>query len=189
MPRALRHLPDEIFELFPVLRDMLGRRGGDLSGGQQQQLAIDQGNRAALQLQHQPVVAAAAEQEGRGQEGHGRQAVAVEHPGDLRTILAVVQQRGIEQQAHQHGRHDQCGNPAQGCKVKATMDPCQRRQHGGQRHREPCLAQDHGGRQGQCGADRHRIDRQRASAVLPAMALDMARPQKDEHGEQQRHGG
>ena len=30
----------EIFELFPVLRDMLGRRGGDLSGGQQQQLAI-----------------------------------------------------------------------------------------------------------------------------------------------------
>jgi urea transport system ATP-binding protein len=40
IPRALRHVPDEIFELFPVLRDMLGRRGGDLSGGQQQQLAI-----------------------------------------------------------------------------------------------------------------------------------------------------
>ncbi|MCU0838611.1 MAG: urea ABC transporter ATP-binding subunit UrtE [Rhodospirillales bacterium] len=38
--RSLRHIPDEIFELFPVLRDMLGRRGGDLSGGQQQQLAI-----------------------------------------------------------------------------------------------------------------------------------------------------
>ncbi len=38
--RSLRHVPDEIFELFPVLRDMLGRRGGDLSGGQQQQLAI-----------------------------------------------------------------------------------------------------------------------------------------------------
>ncbi len=31
---------DEVFELFPVLRDMLKRRGGDLSGGQQQQLAI-----------------------------------------------------------------------------------------------------------------------------------------------------
>jgi urea transport system ATP-binding protein len=30
----------EVFELFPVLKDMLGRRGGDLSGGQQQQLAI-----------------------------------------------------------------------------------------------------------------------------------------------------
>ena len=33
-------LPPRIFELFPVLRQMLGRRGGDLSGGQQQQLAI-----------------------------------------------------------------------------------------------------------------------------------------------------
>jgi urea transport system ATP-binding protein len=33
-------LPGRIFELFPVLRSMLGRRGGDLSGGQQQQLAI-----------------------------------------------------------------------------------------------------------------------------------------------------
>jgi len=40
LPRALRHIPDEIFELFPVLKDMLQRRGGDLSGGQQQQLAI-----------------------------------------------------------------------------------------------------------------------------------------------------
>ena len=40
IPRALRHIPDEVFALFPVLRDMLGRRGGDLSGGQQQQLAI-----------------------------------------------------------------------------------------------------------------------------------------------------
>jgi urea transport system ATP-binding protein len=33
-------IPAELFELFPVLRQMLGRRGGDLSGGQQQQLAI-----------------------------------------------------------------------------------------------------------------------------------------------------
>ena len=33
-------VPEFIFELFPVLREMLGRRGGDLSGGQQQQLAI-----------------------------------------------------------------------------------------------------------------------------------------------------
>lgn len=33
-------IPDKIFELFPVLHDMLHRRGGDLSGGQQQQLAI-----------------------------------------------------------------------------------------------------------------------------------------------------
>jgi urea transport system ATP-binding protein len=40
LPRAERKLPPEIFELFPVLATMLGRRGGDLSGGQQQQLAI-----------------------------------------------------------------------------------------------------------------------------------------------------
>ena len=33
-------IPDKIFELFPVLKQMIGRRGGDLSGGQQQQLAI-----------------------------------------------------------------------------------------------------------------------------------------------------
>jgi urea transport system ATP-binding protein len=33
-------LPEDVFSLFPVLKSMLGRRGGDLSGGQQQQLAI-----------------------------------------------------------------------------------------------------------------------------------------------------
>ncbi|MGD9843549.1 MAG: urea ABC transporter ATP-binding subunit UrtE [Steroidobacteraceae bacterium] len=35
-----RTIPEHIFEMFPVLKQMLGRRGGDLSGGQQQQLAI-----------------------------------------------------------------------------------------------------------------------------------------------------
>ncbi|NJO36923.1 MAG: urea ABC transporter ATP-binding subunit UrtE [Rhizobiales bacterium] len=40
LPRAERRIDDEIFELFPVLKTMLSRRGGDLSGGQQQQLAI-----------------------------------------------------------------------------------------------------------------------------------------------------
>jgi urea transport system ATP-binding protein len=40
LPRSMRRIPDEIFTLFPVLKSMLGRRGGDLSGGQQQQLAI-----------------------------------------------------------------------------------------------------------------------------------------------------
>src|SRR5207244_580465 len=39
LPRNLRHIPDDIFALFPILKDMLHRRGGDLSGGQQQQLA------------------------------------------------------------------------------------------------------------------------------------------------------
>jgi urea transport system ATP-binding protein len=37
---AVGGIPERIFEMFPVLRQMLGRRGGDLSGGQQQQLAI-----------------------------------------------------------------------------------------------------------------------------------------------------
>ena len=40
LPREKQRISDEIFSLFPVLRDMLRRRGGDLSGGQQQQLAI-----------------------------------------------------------------------------------------------------------------------------------------------------
>jgi len=39
-PRRPRQVPEFIFELFPVLKTMLKRRGGDLSGGQQQQLAI-----------------------------------------------------------------------------------------------------------------------------------------------------
>jgi urea transport system ATP-binding protein len=38
--REQRSIPDDVFSLFPVLGDMLRRRGGDLSGGQQQQLAI-----------------------------------------------------------------------------------------------------------------------------------------------------
>jgi urea transport system ATP-binding protein len=38
--RGDRKIPDYIFDLFPVLKQMLNRRGGDLSGGQQQQLAI-----------------------------------------------------------------------------------------------------------------------------------------------------
>ena len=40
LPRAERRIPEHIFELFPILKTMLRRRGGDLSGGQQQQLAI-----------------------------------------------------------------------------------------------------------------------------------------------------
>ena len=40
LPRSERYIQDEIYDLFPVLKSMLKRRGGDLSGGQQQQLAI-----------------------------------------------------------------------------------------------------------------------------------------------------
>jgi len=40
LKREQRYIPADVFSLFPVLGSMLGRRGGDLSGGQQQQLAI-----------------------------------------------------------------------------------------------------------------------------------------------------
>ena len=40
VPRREHTIPGEVFDLFPVLKEMLHRRGGDLSGGQQQQLAI-----------------------------------------------------------------------------------------------------------------------------------------------------
>jgi urea transport system ATP-binding protein len=40
LPKSEHFIPDEVFDLFPVLREMQSRRGGDLSGGQQQQLAI-----------------------------------------------------------------------------------------------------------------------------------------------------
>ena len=39
-PKGERNVPDYVFDLFPILKSMLNRRGGDLSGGQQQQLAI-----------------------------------------------------------------------------------------------------------------------------------------------------
>ena len=63
LPRGARKVPDEIFELFPVLKTMLGRRGGDLSGGQQQQLAIGRA------LDH----AAEAARAGRADRGHPAQ--------------------------------------------------------------------------------------------------------------------
>jgi len=40
LPKSDHRIPDEIYDLFPMLKDMGHRRGGDLSGGQQQQLAI-----------------------------------------------------------------------------------------------------------------------------------------------------
>ncbi|MCH2163343.1 MAG: urea ABC transporter ATP-binding subunit UrtE [Marinovum sp.] len=40
LPKDQHSIPDKIYDLFPVLKEMRGRRGGDLSGGQQQQLAI-----------------------------------------------------------------------------------------------------------------------------------------------------
>lgn len=40
LPKSEHNIPERIFDLFPVLKEMQSRRGGDLSGGQQQQLAI-----------------------------------------------------------------------------------------------------------------------------------------------------
>jgi urea transport system ATP-binding protein len=40
LPKSDHQIPGEVFDLFPILKDFLHRRGGDMSGGQQQQLAI-----------------------------------------------------------------------------------------------------------------------------------------------------
>lgn len=48
--REAARISGEVYELFPVLKEMLGRRGGDLSGGQQQQLAIARALLAKPQL-------------------------------------------------------------------------------------------------------------------------------------------
>ena len=49
LPRSERSIPSDVFDLFPVLADMLRRRGGDLSGGQQQQLRLLRQQHADLQ--------------------------------------------------------------------------------------------------------------------------------------------
>tara|TARA_R110000787_G_scaffold75748_3_gene167527 strand:+ start:2589 stop:3284 length:696 start_codon:yes stop_codon:yes gene_type:complete len=79
LPRGERHIPDEIFELFPVLKQMLKRRGGDLSGGQQQQLAIGRAlvTRPRLLILDEPT--------------EGIQPSIIK---DIRSVIALLRDRG-----------------------------------------------------------------------------------------------
>lgn len=99
-------VPERVFELFPVLKQMLGRRGGDLSGGQQQQLAIARalcGDPRLLILDEptegiQPSIIKAIEQAIRTLAAEGRMAILlVEQYYDFARSLAdeyAVMERG-----------------------------------------------------------------------------------------------
>ena len=78
---GLREIPEYIFEIFPVLKQMLNRRGGDLSGGQQQQLAIGR----ALSLSPKLLIL--------DEPTEGIQPNIVHEIGDI--ILRLNQERGL----------------------------------------------------------------------------------------------
>ncbi|WP_372831186.1 urea ABC transporter ATP-binding subunit UrtE [Pontibacterium sp.] len=76
-----KEVPEKIFELFPVLKEMLHRRGGDLSGGQQQQLAIGR----ALVLEPKVLIL--------DEPNEGIQPNIVQQIGDV--ILKLNQEEGL----------------------------------------------------------------------------------------------
>ena len=80
LPRSDWRIPAEVFDLFPVLKDMARRRGGDLSGGQQQQLAI------ARAIIMRPKSAAA----GRADRRYSAQHHPADQPGDR---ISEIQRR------------------------------------------------------------------------------------------------
>jgi urea transport system ATP-binding protein len=106
LPPRARRIPDTVFELFPVLAEMMSRRGGDLSGGQQQQLAIGRAmvTRPRLLLMDEPtegiqpsIIKHIGRAVARLREEHGMAIVLVEQYFDFAVGLAdrmAVMDRG-----------------------------------------------------------------------------------------------
>ena len=126
LPRGKRRVPDEIFELFPMLKTMLRRRGGDLSGGQQQQLAIAPraGDAAA------PAGAGRADRGHPAQHHQGyrpRDRAAARTRGDM-AILLVEQYFDFARELAQTHRGDgprrrRAGRPAGGARRSGCPPP------------------------------------------------------------------
>ena len=105
LPREQRSVPDDVFSLFPVLNSMLSRRGGDLSGGQQQQLAIGRAlvMRPRLLLLDEPT--------------EGIQPSIIKDIG-----RAIAYLRGLGADGHRAGRAISRFRPANSATISLVMD-------------------------------------------------------------------